>query len=163
MGNHEFDNNWDIMQKQIAESEFPWLCANVKKDGKYIDNVEPYIIKEFAGFKVAIIGLLDSRTVETGNPENIKGLTFLDEVEVAKELVPMLKQKADIVIALVHMGLYDSNRKGSRRLAANVPDLAMIVDGHRITSYNVCYTKLLRSSWFRQIFLKLFIDFLISE
>jgi len=133
MGNHEFDNNWDIMQKQIAESEFPWLCANVKKDGKYIDNVEPYIIKEFAGFKVAIIGLLDSRTVETGNPENIKGLTFLDEVEVAKELVPMLKQKADIVIALVHMGLYDSNRKGSRRLAANVPDLAMIVDGHSHT------------------------------
>jgi len=133
MGNHEFDYSWDIMQKQIEMSDFPWLSANIKKDGKYLDNVQPYIIKEYDGFKVAILGLTDSRTVDTGNPENISGLEFLDEVEVANELVPMLKKKADIVIALVHMGLYDSNEKGSRRLAANVPGLSMIIDGHSHT------------------------------
>ncbi len=130
MGNHEFDPNWADMQNQIAMSEFPWLAANVKKNGEYLDNVQPYIIKEYDGFKVAIIGLVDSRTVDTGNPQNISELTFLDEVEVANELVPMLKKKADIVIAVVHMGLYDNDSKGSRRLAANVPGLAMIVDGH---------------------------------
>ena len=133
MGNHEFDNNWEIMQEQIAISEFPWLAANVKKDGEYLDNVQPYIIKEYDGFKVAILGLLDSRTVDTGNPEYIKGIEFLDEVEVANELVPMLKEKADIVIALVHMGLYDNDNEGSRRLAANVDGLALIIDGHSHT------------------------------
>lgn len=133
MGNHEFDNNWEIMQKQIAQSEFPWLCANVKKNGEYLENVEPYIIKEFDGFKVAIIGLMTVKTEDTGNPENISDLTFIDEVEVAKELVPILKEKADIVIALVHMGLYDTNTKGSRKLAAAVPELAMIIDGHSHT------------------------------
>lgn len=133
MGNHEFDNNWDIMQKQISQSEFPWLAANVKKDGEYLENVLPYIIKEYDGFKVAILGLLDSRTVDTGNPEYIKDITFLDEVEVANKLVPILKEKADIVIALVHMGLYDNDEKGSRRLAANVPGLALIIDGHSHT------------------------------
>lgn len=133
MGNHEFDYSWDVMQEQIAKSEFPWLAANVKKNGEYLDNVLPYIIKEYDGFKVAILGLLDSRTVNTGNPDNIGDITFLDEVEVANELVPMLKKKADIVIALVHMGLYDNNSKGSRRLAAEVPGLAMIIDGHSHT------------------------------
>jgi 5'-nucleotidase/UDP-sugar diphosphatase len=130
MGNHEFDNNWEIMQKQIAMSEFPWLCANAKKDGKVLENVKPYIIKEYDGFKVAVIGLLDSRTSDTGNPEHIKGIVFEDEVKVANELVPMLKKQADIVIAVVHMGLYDETDRGSRRLAAQVPGLALIVDGH---------------------------------
>ncbi|MGL1891024.1 MAG: 5'-nucleotidase C-terminal domain-containing protein [Spirochaetaceae bacterium] len=130
MGNHEFDNDWEVMQSQIAQSEFPWLCANVKKDGKYLDNVQPYMIKEYDGFKVAVIGLMTTKTELTGNPQNIGGLEFLDEVEVARELVPMLKKKADIVIAVVHMGLYDDNTKGSRKLAAGVPELALIIDGH---------------------------------
>ncbi len=133
MGNHEFDYNWDVVRNQIAMSEFPWLCANVVKDGEYLENVKPYIIKEYDGFKVAILGLLDSRTVDTGNPENIKGLTFLDEVEVASKLVPELKKQADIVIALVHMGLYDDSAKGSKRLANQVPGIALIIDGHTHT------------------------------
>lgn len=134
MGNHEYDHNWDDMQKQIAQSDFPWLSANVKKDGKYLDNVQPYIIKQYDGFKVAILGLTTSKTALTGSPVNIKGLEFLDEVEVAKELLPKLKKKADIVIALVHMGIYgDDNLEGSRRLAEEVPGFAMIVDGHTHT------------------------------
>jgi 5'-nucleotidase/UDP-sugar diphosphatase len=133
MGNHEFDHDFATMQEQIALSEFPWLCANVKKDGKVLENVEPYIIKEYGTFKVAVIGLLDKGTDETGNPEFIKGLVFEDEVEVANALVPKLLKKADIVIAVVHMGLYSDPTEGSKRLAAEVPGLAMIVDGHTHT------------------------------
>lgn len=133
MGNHEFDINWDNMQAQIAASEFPWLCANVKKNGKTLANVKPYIIKDYKGFKVALIGLLTSQTAATGNPDHIKGLVFEDEVAVARKLVPKLKKKADIVIALVHMGIYDDMDRGSKRLAAKVPGLALIVDGHSHT------------------------------
>lgn len=133
MGNHEFDNDFATMQEQIALSDFPWLCANVvNEDGSYIENVQPYIIKEYPTFKVAILGLMSKYTAETGNPEFIKGLTFRDEVEVAKELVPELKKKADIVIAVVHMGLYDET-KGSMLLAKEVPGISLIVDGHTHT------------------------------
>lgn len=134
MGNHEFDPSPEVMQEQIALAEFPWLCANVvMNDGSIIENVEPYIIKEYEGFKVAILGLMDEGTAETGNPENIGDLTFLDPVETALEYVPMLKEQADIVVALVHMGIYDSVDEGSKRLAANVPGIAHIVDGHSHT------------------------------
>jgi len=133
MGNHEFDNNFAEMQDQIALSDFPWLCANVKtEDGKYIENVEPYIIKEYGTFKVAIIGLMSKYTEQTGNPEFIQGFVFEDEIETAKALVPKLLKKADIVIAVVHMGLYDET-KGSMLLAKEVPGIAMIVDGHTHT------------------------------
>ncbi len=134
MGNHEFDPNAEEMQKQIADSEFPWLCANVvKEDGSYIDNVLPYIIKDFGDFKVAILGLMTAETAKTGNPANIEGYVFKDEVEVANELVPKLKKQADIVIALVHMGIYDDAAKGSKKVAAEVPDLALVIDGHTHT------------------------------
>lgn len=134
MGNHEFDPSPAEMQKQIADSEFPWLCANVvKEDGSYIDNVLPYTIKDFGDFKVAILGLMTKTTAQTGNPANIKGYTFRDEVEVANELVPELKKKADIVIALVHMGIYDDVTTGAERLAAKVPGLAVVISGHTHT------------------------------
>ena len=134
MGNHEFDPNAEEMQKQIADSEFPWLCANVvKEDGSYIDNVLPYTIKDFGDFKVAILGLMTAETAKTGNPANIEGYVFRDEVEVANELVPKLKKQADIVIALVHMGIYDDAAKGSKKIAAGVPGLALVIDGHTHT------------------------------
>ena len=134
MGNHEFDPSPAEMQKQIADSNFPWLCANVvKEDGSYIDNVLPYTIKDYGDFKVAILGLMTTSTAQTGNPANIKGYTFKDEVEVANKLVPELKKKADIVIALVHMGIYDDVTKGAERLAAKVPGLAVVISGHTHT------------------------------
>ncbi len=134
MGNHEFDPSPAEMQKQIADSNFPWLCANVvKENGKYIDNVQPYMIKDYGTFKVAVFGLMTAETAKTGNPANIKGYVFKDEVEVAKKLVPELKKKADIVIALVHMGIYSDASKGSKRIAAEVPGIALVVDGHTHT------------------------------
>ncbi len=134
IGNHEFDNDMATMQKQIAMSEFPWLCANAKnKDGSLIDNVKPYIIKDMGDFKVAIFGLVTKSTMETGNPENVKDLVFEDEVTVAYKLVPELQKQADVVIALVHMGIEDNNESGSRRLAANVPGIDLIIDGHSHT------------------------------
>jgi 5'-nucleotidase/UDP-sugar diphosphatase len=133
VGNHEFDVDMAEMQAQIAAADFPWLCANAKIDGAYLPKVKPYIIKAYDGFKVAVLGLVTSRTALTGNPAHIKGIAFEDEVEVAAKLVPELKKKADIVIALVHMGIYDDAGMGSKRLAAEVPGLALVVDGHSHT------------------------------
>src|SRR6056297_283648 len=134
MGNHEFDPKPEVMQEQIAQSDFPWLCANVvKEDGSYIDNVKPYIIKDYGKFKVAIFGMMTSKTAESGNPAHIKGYTFRDEVEVAQELVPELEKQADIVVGLFHIGLYDSIDEGSKRVVANVPGIDVVIDGHTHT------------------------------
>jgi 5'-nucleotidase/UDP-sugar diphosphatase len=133
LGNHEFDVDLATMQAQIASADFSWLCANATIDGNYLANVKPYMIKEYEGFKVAVLGLVTATTAKIGNPEHTNGIRFEDEVEVALKLVPELKQKADIVIALVHMGIEDDAAQGSKRLAAEVPDLALVVDGHSHT------------------------------
>lgn len=133
MGSHEFDNSRSILQEQILQSDFPWLCANVTENEEYLDNVLPYIIKEYDGFKVGIIGLLTTVTEDVIHPDNINGLTFYDEVTIANQLVNELESQVDLIIALVHMGLYDTNEKGSRKLAQEVPGLDLIVDGYTHT------------------------------
>ncbi|MCX8057797.1 MAG: 5'-nucleotidase C-terminal domain-containing protein [Spirochaetes bacterium] len=134
LGNHEFDNDLSILKKQMELAKFPFLSANVfTKEGKYLG--KPYIIKDFKGFKVAIFGLTTNETLKIGNPSIIKDLIIKNEVEVAKSLVPELKKQADIVIALVHMGIYNDDIEGygSKWLARNIPGIDVIVDGHTHT------------------------------
>ncbi len=132
IGNHEFDTSPDILQWQIAWAHFPFLSANIKD--RHGENLaRPYIIRSYKGFRVAVFGLTTKRTEILGDPENIKDLTFEDEVEVARTLVPKLRQQADIVIALVHMGIYGTTDMGSERLATQVRGIDLIVDGHSHT------------------------------
>lgn len=132
LGNHEFDHSIAILKGQMARARFPFLSANVRtRDGNYLGT--PYIIKQFDGFKVAVLGLSTSETGVRGNPKNIRDIVFQDEVEAARSLVPILRKEADIVIALTHLGIYKDDSRGSRRLAAQVSGLNLIVDGHTHT------------------------------
>jgi 5'-nucleotidase/UDP-sugar diphosphatase len=129
VGNHEFDPNREIMMEQREMSEFPWLSANIlKENGEPM--FEPYIIKEYDGLKVGILGLTTKKTAAIGNPNHIGDLTFQDEVEAARKYVPELQQKADVVIALAHMGWYNNDSEGAGRLAAQVDGIDLIVAGH---------------------------------
>ena len=132
IGNHEFDNAVDVLKEQMKLADFPFLSANVRtKQGELL--TLPYIIKEFEGFKVAIFGVTTKETEFLAHPENTRGLVFQDEVEVAKQLVPELRKQADAVIALAHLGIYNSPKLGSKRLASEVSGIDLIVDGHSHT------------------------------
>jgi 5'-nucleotidase/UDP-sugar diphosphatase len=132
LGNHEFDNPLHILRKQERLARFPFLSANVRtKNGEAV--VRPYVMKRFDGFKVAVLGLTLKETKEIGYPDHVKDLVFEDEVKAARRLVKVLKNKADIVIALVHLGIWDHETKGSKRLAAKVQGIDLIIDGHTHT------------------------------
>lgn len=136
IGNHEFDNALYVLQEQMNLADFPFLSANVRtKQGALL--TIPYVIKEFEGFKVAIFGMTTKETEFLAHPENIRDLVFEDEVEVAQQLVPELRKQADAVIALAHMGIYDSPELGSKRLATEVSGIDLIVDGHSHTKLDV--------------------------
>ena len=132
IGNHEFDNSQAVLIQQMSLARFPFLTANIRTtSGKPI--APAYAVKGFDDFTVAIFGLTTTETALVANPENIQNLQFLDEVAVARELVPELNKQADVVIALTHLGIYDSLEQGSKRLAAEVAEIDLIVDGHTHT------------------------------
>ena len=132
IGNHEFDHAPDILKKQMQQARFPFLSANIRRsDGTPV--AQPYLIKDLDGLKVAVFGLTTTETRISANPVNTKDLMFDDEVETARRIVPQLRDKADVVIALTHLGIYPSNDRGSRRLASQVAGIDVIVDGHSHT------------------------------
>jgi 5'-nucleotidase/UDP-sugar diphosphatase len=125
-GNHEYSNPLSQVRKLIAESRFPLISANstVKADGTLL--YQPYVIKDVQGAKIAFLGLLtyDARTYNAAKTD----LVMEEPIETAKRLVPELRKKADMVIAVTHIGV-DEDIK----MAAIVPGIDVIVGGHSHT------------------------------
>ena len=104
------------LQGRIAEADFAVLSANatVSATGELL--AEPYVVREIADHRVAILGLTD--------PYPDDEIAVSDPLEAASEWVPKLRQMADIVILLSHAGL-DVDEK----IAAAVPGIDVIISG----------------------------------
>ena len=124
LGNHEFDFGQDILKKRISESKFPVLGANVEG----LDIFKPYVIKELRGVKIAIIGIVTEETPVSTHPKNVTGLRFNSVEETVKKYIKELKEKADIIIVLSHIGHY-----ADRDLPENVKGIDVIIGGHSHT------------------------------
>ena len=130
-GNHEFDFGEENLFEIKEAINFPMLGANVIKDGKVV--LESNIIKEVAGVKVGIFGITTPETAYKTHPDNVKGYEFGDIVKTSKEQVEKLKEEgADVIIALVHLGLYEGDYT-SDLIAKGVEGIDLIIDGHSHT------------------------------
>ncbi len=74
-------------------------------------------------------------TAIQGNPDILKTIGVRPAISTAKKLVPKLKKKADMIIALTHMGYYEDgqhggNAPGDVSLARSVNGIDVIVGGH---------------------------------
>lgn len=140
IGNHEYDDGGDSLRALIAKMKMPVLSANTYgADGKLVPWVQPWIVKEVAGVKIGIFGLTTSNMPRLAFPENILGLDFRREVDVARDAVKALKRRgATVIIAVTHIGLEGENQKfeGDRTLAREVPGIDLIVGGHSHTFLN---------------------------
>jgi len=135
LGNHEFDNPLSVLKKQHDWAGFPFLSANIldAKTGKPL--FEAYKIFQVNDLKIAVMGLTTDDTAKLGNPEFLEGIRIESPITVAQKLVPELRKKADIVIAVTHMGHYDNgnhggNAPGDVTLARTVPGIDIVVGGH---------------------------------
>ncbi len=124
VGNHEFDYGADVLKQRISAALFPVLGANVKG----LDLLKPYFIKELAGVRIAVLGVVTEDTPVTTHPKNVQGLKFRPVQETVKKYLPELRRQADIVIVLSHIGF-----AADRRLAEQVPGIDVIVGGHSHT------------------------------
>ena len=146
-GNHEFTGTWEKLNRQMELAEFPFFSSNIKinerhgrRGGSFLGS-NRYIVKNYEGFRVGIFGLTTLRTVAVAGPshELVNSLTFLPEIDTAREMVALLRnrERVDVIIALVHMGdvREDDRHVTSLDLAAAVSGIDIIVDGHSHTRF----------------------------
>ena len=142
-GNHEFDFGTEKFLQNVSLADFPVLAANIYRNGVPLleeqENNGCHTIIERDGIKVGFFGLTTAATATSTNPEGIKGLEFKDELETAKQEIDALTEEgADVIVAIVHLGIYtnvpwDSNSLAEAMTGEYAGKLDVIIDGHSHT------------------------------
>jgi len=129
IGNHEFDDGPEELDKLIGAVKFPIISGNTIAakgsllDGKY----KGWMVKDFGGEKVAVVSVLAADTAETSSPG--KDIAFEDEITYLNKAVKEIEATGVTkIIALTHVGYVKD-----QEIAAKVDGLDVIVGGHSHT------------------------------
>ncbi len=129
LGNHEFDNDIEDLEKRLKRTECPVVCANLDLStfgvGKY---VKPYAIIERGGMKIGIIGFAPRLKGSVASIVSDR-IPQLDEVETANRYAAELKAlNCELVIALSHMGYTEDCE-----FVPRTRNIDLVVGGHSHT------------------------------
>src|SRR5438067_2471308 len=146
IGNHEFDWGIEPFTNALQKSAMPVLGANTWLDGKPAGSspdsqhpfaqVQPFIIKEIAGIKVAIIGITTPGMSFWLPREFTVGIDFQHPVEpVHRAITKANSEGADAIVLTGHMGLKprtggDDFANTVTALTSEFPDAAVFIAGH---------------------------------
>ncbi|MFH1213595.1 MAG: bifunctional UDP-sugar hydrolase/5'-nucleotidase [Candidatus Neomarinimicrobiota bacterium] len=125
VGNHDFDNGWKNLKKLSEQAHFPFLASNLrrKSTGELAEFVKPYVIKEFQGIKIGIIGATISSTPSMSFPEHVEDLEFETEIEGLKHYLPEVKaQGVNLVIFVTHAWLAYNPEEGYKEMLKNIAE-----------------------------------------
>lgn len=127
-GNHDYNYGHDVLLLRAAQADFPILAANtfMKVSGERF--LPPYAFFDLDGVRVAVLGFSPVTTPVTTHPKNVEAITFEDPLAVAAELVPQLREQADLVVVLSHLGYTEDVA-----MATAVAGIDVIVGGHSHT------------------------------
>jgi 5'-nucleotidase len=136
LGNHDFDNGVEGLQKQLPHATFPFLIANYDfSDTILKDAFKPYKIFRKGDLKIGVFGIgieLDGLV-----PKKLyQNTVYQDPITTANHYATFLKknQKCDLVICLSHLGFkYKSNKLSDMKFAQQTHDIDLIIGGHTHT------------------------------
>ena len=149
VGNHEFNYGLEILtrqmdyavsegdenEKQLTISMANYLKAETNndetKDWATWRDVAPYVIKDFDGFKVAVIGFGNPNIPKWDVPANWEGIYFANIVETYKHYEPEMLEQADMIVVVAHSGIdSDPGSDFIRELVAETDTIAFAFSGH---------------------------------
>ncbi|MEC0242389.1 bifunctional UDP-sugar hydrolase/5'-nucleotidase [Paenibacillus dokdonensis] len=124
--------NWDYaygpeqLHRLSTQLKFPVLAANLHSNDPNLI-YEPYVIKEFQGCRVGIVGLTYPHVHETMPPSFSEHVKFTLGTTELTTLIPRLRaeEHVDLIVVLSHMGL-----PLDIKLASLVPGIDILLSGH---------------------------------
>jgi len=146
VGNHEFDWGIETFIDALQRSTMPVLAANTLLNGKPAGassdsqhpfaKIQPFILKEIAGIKLAIIGVTTPGMPFWLGPEFTRGIEFQSPVEPVRRAIATAKREgADTIVLSGHMGLKmrtggDDFANTVMALTSEFPETAVFIAGH---------------------------------
>jgi len=146
IGNHEFDWGIEPFTQALHKSAMPVLGANTTLDGKPagtssdsqhpLAKIQPFIVKEINGIKVAIVGITTPGMSFWLPREFTVGIDFQHPVEPVRHAIAKAKSEgANAIVLTGHMGLKprtggDDFANTVMALTSEFPDVAVFIAGH---------------------------------
>ena len=146
IGNHEFDWGMQPFQQALQRSAMPVLAANTLLEGKPAGEfpdakhpfakIQPFILKQVAGIKLAIIGVTTPGMPFWLRPEFTHGIDFQYPVEPVRRAIARAKSEgADAIVLTGHMGLKprsggDDFANTVMALTSEFPEASVFIAGH---------------------------------
>ena len=125
LGNHDFDYGVERMRELQKIANFPMRGANVLEAGGQPFLGTPIQVFEVGPVRVGVLALAYHNTAQTGSQSNFLGLRFGSGLDAARQWVPRLRDRADVVVVLSHQG-----SKVDRELVQAVPGIDVIIGAH---------------------------------
>jgi 5'-nucleotidase len=135
LGNHEFDNGVEKLADALKFANFDIVSSNYDVKGTVLEQrVKRYVVKTVGGIKIGLFGLGVS-PVGLITPDNFKGVTYIDPVVAAKEMVTKLRdeERCALIVGMSHLGYYEDGKRGDSMVAAQVDGIDFIASGHTHT------------------------------
>ena len=142
-GNHEFDYGMETFLEIAGSSTFPYICCNLMKDGEPV--LEPYMIFDKGGKKIAFIGVTTPTTITSSTPKYFQDengsfiYDFLQADKTGQAVYDAIQKSADdaraegadYVILLGHLGMGATVKPWDyASVAENTTGIDAILDGH---------------------------------
>src|SRR5215212_11116249 len=132
LGNHEFDNGVQGLAAALKFANFDLVSANYDVKGTVLEQrVKRYVVKTVGGIRVGLFGLGVS-PVALITPANFKGVTYIDPVIAARDVVKKLREeeRCSLVVCMSHLGYVKSGDEGDLLVASQVDGIDFIASGH---------------------------------
>lgn len=135
LGNHEFDNGVEALAAALKFANFDIVSANYDVKGTVLEpRVKRYVVKTLGGIRIGLFGLGVS-PVALITPDNFKGVTYIDPVVAARDVVKKLRddERCGLVVCMSHLGFNEDTQRGDRMVASQVDGIDFIASGHTHT------------------------------
>ena len=135
LGNHEFDNGVEALAAALKFANFDVVSANYDVKGTVLESkVKRYVVKTLGGIRVGLFGLGVSPTALI-TPENFKGVTYIDPVVAARDVVKKLREqeRCALIVCMSHLGYVEAGDRGDSFVASQVDGIDFIASGHTHT------------------------------
>ena len=136
LGNHDFDNGIEGLNKQLKHASFDLINSNYDFNNTLLKNkIKKYRVFVKDNIRIGVFGL--GIELEGLVPEKLyDGIVYKNPIRNANYYSALLKdkEKCNLVVCLSHLGLkYDTNKISDIEIAKKTKNIDVIIGGHTHT------------------------------
>ena len=136
LGNHDFDNGIEGLNKQLKHASFDFINSNYDFNNTVLKKkIKKYRVFVKDNIRIGVFGL--GIELEGLVPEKLyDGIIYKDPIKSANYYSSLLKdkEKCNLVVCLSHLGLkYDTNKISDIEIAKKTKNIDVIIGGHTHT------------------------------